>query len=696
MQCRAATSGIAFCEVDGMLELFAADIKTVKGVGVNRAQFFYRLGVDDVGALLRFYPRTYVDWTDTVTLGESQPDTVSCVKAQVFEPVTEHRIRKGMTLYKTKAVDENGAVLRLTFFNNRYIGSLLKSGREYVFRGKVETEYGHPHMNSPEFRPVEQSGGLVPVYPQTEGLSSRVISNTVRAALELIPENARDTLPPRLTVTYRLPSLREALLGIHFPENQEQLAAARRRLIFEELLVLQLGLLRLKSRPKQQGSAPGVQDYSEDYYGLLPFEPTGAQRRAVGECLKDMAKGGTPMQRLLQGDVGSGKTAVAAALCYCCARSGFQSALMAPTELLAVQHYNTLEKLLKDSGVRIALLTGSLTAAGRRELYGRLRDGDIDVAVGTHALISQAVEYNDLALVITDEQHRFGVGQRAAFSAKGRTPHVLAMSATPIPRTLALMVFGDMDISVLDEMPKGRLPVETYFIDSGKRSRAYNFIRKHVSEGRQAFVVCPLVSEGESDLASAEEYAARLSTGELSDCRVGLLHGRMSSADKDYVMKRFVSGEIDVLVSTTVVEVGVDVPNATVMLVENAERFGLAQLHQLRGRVGRGDMQAYCILVSDARGETARARMETMTRTNDGFEISSEDLKLRGPGDFFGSRQHGLPALHIADLVTDTRALSTAQQEARRILAEDPHMTSAENAGLAWQVRKMLDSAQTI
>lgn len=679
-----------------MLKLFSADIKTVKGVGVSRAQLFSRLGVEDIGALLRFYPRTYEDWSATVTLAEVEENTAACVRAQVIEPFSEHRIRKGMTIYKGKAVDENGAVFRLTFFNNRYIGSLLKAGREYVFRGKVETEYGHPHMSSPDFRPYDPEGGLVPVYPQTEGLSSRTISNTVRAALELIREDARDTLPPRLTVTYRLPSLRDALWGIHFPDSQEQLAAARRRLIFEELLVLQLGLLRLKRRPKQPGSAPAVGDHAEEYFGLLPFEPTGAQRRAVKECLEDMAKGAAPMQRLLQGDVGSGKTAVAAALCFCCARSGYQAALMAPTELLAVQHYNTLEKLLKDSGLRIALLTGSVTAARRRELYGRLRKGEIDVAVGTHALISQAVEYKDLALVITDEQHRFGVGQRAAFSAKGRTPHVLAMSATPIPRTLALMVFGDMDISVLDEMPKGRLPVETYFIDSGKRSRAYNFIRKHVHEGRQAFVVCPLVSEGESDLASAEEFAARLSTGELSDCRVGLLHGRMNAADKDYVMKRFVEGEIDVLVSTTVVEVGVDVPNATVMLVENAERFGLAQLHQLRGRVGRGDLQAYCILVSDAKGETARARMETMTRTNDGFEISSEDLKLRGPGDFFGSRQHGLPALHIADLVTDTRALSVAQQEARQILAEDPDMTSSENAGLAWQVGKMMDSAQII
>jgi len=483
---------------------------------------------------------------------------------------------------------------------------------------------------------------------------------------------------------------------VHFPENSERLASARRRLIFEELLVLQLGLLRLRSRPRQQSSAPVIADRSEEFFRLLPFEPTGAQRRAVAECMTDMSAGSAPMQRLLQGDVGSGKTAVAAALCFCCARSGMQAALMAPTELLAEQHYNTLTKLLEGSGLNIALLTGSVTAADRRELYEKLRTGEIHVAVGTHALITGSVEYNNLALVITDEQHRFGVGQRAALSAKGRTPHVLAMSATPIPRTLALMVFGDMDISVLDEMPKGRLPVETYRIDSGKRTRAYDFIRKHVRMGQQAFVVCPLVSEGESDLASAEQFAARLSTGELSDCRVGLLHGRMKSHDKEYVMRRFVAGEIDVLVSTTVIEVGVDVPNATIMLIENAERFGLAQLHQLRGRVGRGDLQAYCILVSDAKGQNAISRLETMVRTNDGFEISGEDLRLRGPGDFFGSRQHGLPTLHIADLVEDTRALSVAQQEARGILAADPDLTLAEHAGLAWQVDLMLESAEII
>jgi len=679
-----------------MQRLFASDIQTIKGVGVSRARLFAKLGVTDVGALLRFYPRTYEDWSSAGTLADADPEAVAYIKAQIIEPVSEHRIRKGMTLYKCKAADENGAILRLTFFNNKYIGNLLRREHVYVFRGKLAAEYGSPSMNSPDFRPYDPDGGLVPVYPQTEGLSSRIIANTMAAALELLGKEHIDTLPPRLTVTYRLPSLKEALRGIHFPSDSEELALARRRLIFEELLVLQLGLLRLKSRTKQQGDAPKVADHSEEYYSLLPFEPTGAQQRAIGECLADMNGDGTAMQRLLQGDVGSGKTAVAAALCFCCGRSGLQSAMMAPTELLAEQHYNTLTGLLADSGLRIALLTGSITASRRRELYEQLREGAIDVVVGTHALISQGVEFSNLALVITDEQHRFGVGQRAAFSSKGITPHVLAMSATPIPRTLALMVFGDMDISVLDEMPKGRVPVETYVIDSGKRSRAYNFIRKHVQSGEQAFVVCPLVSEGEGELASAEEFAARLSTTELSDCRVGLLHGRMKPADKEYVMRRFVEGEIDVLVSTTVVEVGVDVPNATVMLIENAERFGLAQLHQLRGRVGRGSRQAYCVLVTDAKGQNAVSRMEIMKRTTDGFEISSEDLKLRGPGDFFGSRQHGLPMLHIADLVTDTRALAVAQQEAQNILDADPRLISAEHAGLAWQVSRMLGSAAII
>lgn len=676
-----------------MKALFDSDIQRIKGVGVSRAQLFAKLGVTDVGALLRFYPRAYEDWSSTHTLAEASTDQVEYIKGQLVSPITEHRIRKGMTLYRGWAVDDNGARFRLTFFNNPYVSRLIKTEQDYVFRGKITGEYGHPEMSSPDFRPYEPEGGLVPIYHQTEGLNSRAIIRTVQSALDMMTGDMTDPLPERLRVRYRMPGLRDALRGIHFPADHEELAAARRRLIFEELLVLQLGLLKLKSRPKKTGSAPAVSDHTEEYYGLLPFRPTDAQRRAIDECMADMMSGGTPMQRLLQGDVGSGKTAVAAALCFCCARSGCQAALMAPTELLAEQHYRTLSRLLEGSGIRIALLTGSVTQATRRELYRRLGEGEVDVIAGTHALISEGVEYKNLALVITDEQHRFGVGQRAALTAKGVTPHVLAMSATPIPRTLALMIFGDMDISVLDQMPVGRLPVETYHIESSKRQRAYGFIKKHIAAGEQAFVVCPLVSEGESDLASAEEFAARLSAGELADCRVGLLHGRMKTVDKEYTMRRFLEGEIDVLVSTTVVEVGVDVPNATIMLIENAERFGLAQLHQLRGRVGRGDKQSYCILVSDAAGENARSRMETMVRTSDGFEISSEDLRLRGPGDFFGSRQHGLPALRIADLAADTRALNVAQQEAKIILEEDSNLTAPEHAGLAWQVRRLFDAS---
>ncbi len=677
-----------------MNTLFDSDIQKIKGVGVSRARLFEKLGVTDVGALLRFYPRAYEDWSATHTLAEASIDSVEYIKGQLVSTLTEHRIRKGMTLYRGWAVDDNGVRFRLTFFNNPYVGRLIRPEQDYVFRGKITYEYGNPEMSSPEFRPYEPESPLVPIYHQTEGLNSRMISRTVQAALDMLPGELHDPLPQRLRVMYRMPDLKTALRGMHFPSGQEELAAARRRMIFEELLVLQLGLLRLKSRPKKKGNAPAVEDHTEEYYSLLPFSPTGAQRRAVSECLADMT-GGTPMQRLLQGDVGSGKTAVAAALCFCCVRSGGQAALMAPTELLAEQHFRTLSGLLEGSGVRTALLTGSATAAQRRELYRQLREGEIDVAVGTHALISEGVEYRDLSLVITDEQHRFGVGQRAALAAKGVTPHVLAMSATPIPRTLALMIFGDMDISVLDELPKGRLPVLTYHIDSAKRQRAYGFIKKHIAAGEQTFVVCPLVSEGESDLASAEESAVRLATGELSDCRVGLLHGRMKPADKEYTMRRFVAGEIDVLVSTTVVEVGVDVPNATIMLIENAERFGLAQLHQLRGRVGRGDKQAYCILVSDAQGENARSRMETMVRTTDGFDISAEDLRLRGPGDFFGSRQHGLPVLHIADLSVDTRALSVAQQEARDILRDDPQLSLPEHRGLAYQVRRLFEASDT-
>ena len=406
-----------------------------------------------------------------------------------------------------------------------------------------------------------------------------------------------------------------------------------------------------------------------------------------------MSADGQPMSRLLQGDVGSGKTAVAAAICHTAAKNGLQSALMAPTEILAEQHFRSFAQLLEPCGIRVGLLTGSMTAAQKRKVRELAALGQTDVLIGTHALLSDGVEFASLGLVITDEQHRFGVNQRGALAAKGDNPHVLVMSATPIPRTLALIIYGDLDISVLDEMPKGRVPIETYFVDGGKRERAYRFVRKHVDEGRQGYVICPLVEEGENsgEMKAAMEYARNLSEGYLKGCRVGLLHGRMKGAEKDSVMQAFASGELDVLVSTTVVEVGVNVPNAVIMIIENAERFGLSQLHQLRGRVGRGSVQSYCILISDAKNDAAVSRLRLMSHTNDGFAIANEDLKQRGPGDFFGSRQHGLPEMKIADMMTDMQIFTLAQEAAKDILAQDPDLQTRENDGLRGEVSRLFD-----
>ena len=431
---------------------------------------------------------------------------------------------------------------------------------------------------------------------------------------------------------------------------------------------------------------------------MLPFEATNAQKRAAAEAIKDMSAGGQPMSRLLQGDVGSGKTAVAAAVCHTAAKNGIQSALMAPTEILAEQHFRSFTELLEPCGIRVGLLTGSMTAAQKRNVRELAALGMIDVLIGTHALISDGVEFASLGLVITDEQHRFGVNQRGALAAKGNNPHVLVMSATPIPRTLALIIYGDLDISVLDEMPKGRIPVSTYFVDGGKRERAYNFVKKHVADGYQGYVICPLVEEGENsgDMKAAQNYAENLTEGYPNGCRVGLLHGRMKGAEKDSVMQAFAAGELDVLVSTTVVEVGVNVPNAVIMIIENAERFGLSQLHQLRGRVGRGSVQSYCILISDAKNDAAVSRLKIMCGTNDGFVIANEDLKQRGPGDFFGSRQHGLPDMKIANMMTDMQIFTMAQEAAKEILSKDPDLKHRENLGLSGEVSSLFSSERAM
>ena len=672
-----------------MPSLFEKPITDLKGVGEKRAKLFQKLGAPTVGALLRLYPRAYEDLSHPYAILDAPIGELCAIRATVLAKPTETRIRGGMTIYKTRATD-GISDLELTYFNNPYILNLLKEDTEYIFYGKITANFFKREMSVPEFYPADACPPVRPVYRQTNGLTSRMVENAMRAALEMLPDQIRDPIPEKIRMEYTLCHLRFALENIHFPKNMVDLEIAKRRLIFEELLVLQLGLLRLKSRGKEKSNFILEKDYSEDFYSLLPFSPTNAQRRAIAEAFVDM-QSGYPMNRLIQGDVGSGKTAVAAALCFISAKNGLQAAFMAPTEILARQHYQSLQALL-GSQITIGLLTGSTPAAERRALLERLSDGTIQLLIGTHALLSDGVEFQRLGLVITDEQHRFGVSQRSALAGKGDHPHLLVMSATPIPRTLALMIYGDLDISILDELPPGRQKIETYAVDSGKRQRAFRYIQKHLEEGRQAYIICPMIDESQNDMASVHKYAEMLRETCLRSYRIATLHGKMKPKQKEQIMQDFSSGKIDVLVSTTVVEVGVDVPNAVIMLIENAERYGLSQLHQLRGRVGRGSYKSTCNLVSDAQNEEAVARMQIMAQTSDGFRIADEDLRLRGPGDFFGARQHGLPDLKIANMMTDMQALKQAQLVAKDILSQDYPLQQPEHRGLGAEVRLLFQS----
>lgn len=670
-----------------------SDIKFVKGVGPTRAEAFYKLSVPSVGALLRYYPRAYEDWSRIVPIQEMPENEMCCIRATVCHTPQKIRIPGGMLLFKTTVTDGAG-LLNLTFFNNKYIGNQLKEGEEYLFFGKAaRNKYGAREMASPLFQKPQSAHRIRPIYPASGSLSSKTIERCVQNALSALENPIADFLPPEIRERNRLCSLDTAIRYVHFPPDEQSLEEARRRLIFDELFLLQLGLFQMKGRTETRRTACAIRtDYSAEFEVLLPFTMTGAQHRAVRDAIGDM-QSGEPMNRLLQGDVGSGKTAVAAALVYSAAKNGLQSAMMAPTEVLAEQHYRTFQKFLKDTEFSIVLLTGSMRAAEKRAAKEKLKSGEAVLAVGTHALIQEDVNFQRLGLCITDEQHRFGVAQRAGLTAKGNDPHILVMSATPIPRTLGLILYGDLNVSVLDELPPGRQVIETYRVGTSYRPRIYKFIEKHIERGLQAYIVCPLVEEGETDLAPAEEYCARLQNGVFHHRRVGLLHGRMKPKEKDAVMRAFSAGEIDILVSTVVVEVGVDVPNAAVMVIENAERFGLSQLHQLRGRVGRGKEKSTCILVSDAQNEEAKARFQILCETTDGFKIADADLKLRGPGDFFGTRQHGLPALRISDLLRDTKMLETVQNEAQTLLKSDPALAAPEYAALHRQLEKMFAAA---
>ena len=668
-------------------------VRYLKGVGPKTAERFEKLGILTLSDLLCHYPRRYLDFSKPYSIAEAPADTECVVKAEVFAKPGGRILPGGRRMERITAGDDVSS-LEITWFNNPYAAQKLELGQEYYFQGIVTGGMLRRQMVNPQVRTDAQvkSSPFEAVYPQTEGLTSSAIAKCVRQLLphaELLP----DPLPPEMLKKYRLLPKADAVRAIHCPATEEEAFAARRRLIYEELLVLQLGIGRMKNHGAASTGAPMKKADASPFWESLPFSPTGAQRRAVEEILTDMS-GETSMNRLLQGDVGSGKTLVAAAAIWACIRAGYQAALLAPTEILASQHAENLNRLLSPFGMRVALLTGGMKAAARRTTLAAIRDDEADLIVGTHAILSEGVEFARLGLAVVDEQHRFGVRQRGLLAEKAANPHLLVMSATPIPRTLGLLMYGDLDISILDELPPGRKPVKTRCITGKKRADLYGFLDREIDSGRQVYIVCPAIEDaGGSGLNAVKSYYEDIAKAYLPDRRVGLMHGRLKPKEKAEVMDDFKSGRLDALVSTTVIEVGVDVPNATVMVIENAERYGLSALHQLRGRVGRGAAESWCFLVSDNASDSVQKRLKFLCSTSDGFAVAQYDLETRGPGDFFGSRQHGLPTLQIADLMNDTRTLHAAQSEAVALLAEDPLLERPEHALLARQVEQMFDKA---
>ena len=671
------------------------NINTIKGIGAKRSQAFAKLGVVTLYDLLCFFPRRYEDRSVTVPIAETVNGVPVCISAVAADDPRLSRIRRGMELVKFRVFDASGAA-DITYFNQSWMKNNIQRGEEYIFYGKMEVKGRHRSMTNPVFEKAgtqgDSTGRIMPIYRLCRGLTQKTVLQSVQSGLQSCAGQLPEPVPEEIRERLTLQDVQTAYENIHFPKGFPELYQARKRLVFEELFLLACAMQYRKADRLEKHGPRFEKQEVERFYAALPFSPTGAQRRAVGEALADLASG-KAMNRLLQGDVGSGKTLCAAALAWVCAQNGFMTAFMAPTEILADQHCKTLQKLLAPFGIRVEKLTGSMTAREKHQIRSALENREIDLLVGTHALLSENMAYPGLGLVISDEQHRFGVQQRAALEGKSENAHVLVMSATPIPRTLALIIYGDLDVSVLNELPPGRQVVDTFSVDSRYRERLNRFILKQAENGRQVFVVCPAIEDNEEEtgisLKSAESYTEELRSS-LPVLQIACVHGRMKQKEKDAVMEAFTRGETDVLVSTTVIEVGVDVPNATLMIVENAERFGLAQLHQLRGRVGRGSEKSYCVLVSDAENEEAKARLAVLCKTNDGFQIAEEDLRLRGPGDFFGARQHGLPEMHVADLGADTLTLKTAKQEADTLFEADPHLTQPSHAALRLKLEDML------
>lgn len=674
-------------------DLTKKPLQYLKGVGEAKAALFRKIGIFTIGDVIAHYPRDYEDRSRMKKLVNLQDGEQCSFEGIIASKVMESRPRKGLTVTRVSITDGTG-LINAIWFNQPYLKNYFKSGEKYIFFGTVTRKRTFEVLN-PVYERLDSTGPvntcrIVPIYPATGKLTQNAIRTSIRNALEFAGDNLKEFLPDWIIEEYQLAESRFAINNIHYPESDEAFHKARKRLVFEELLLLQLGLISLKSASASAalGISFSAGDQVRDFISRLPFKLTNAQIRVFSEIERDMESSGV-MNRLVQGDVGSGKTIVAVTALVKAVKSGYQGAFMVPTEILAEQHYRSVTPMLEKYGIRTALLTGSTTAKASRGLLESIREGNVDIVIGTHALLEEKVVFKSLGLVVTDEQHRFGVRQRAVLTKKGENPDILVMTATPIPRTLALILYGDLDISVIDELPPGRKKVMTYAVDSTMRERINKFIRKQVAQGRQVYIVCPLVEESDAvEAKSAAELAQELAHKTFCDLKVGLIHGKMKAADKDDVMTGFVKGETDILVSTTVIEVGVNVPNASLIVIENAERFGLAQLHQLRGRVGRGEHQSYCVMFNDSKSEVARERMKVMEKTTDGFIISEKDLELRGPGDFFGTRQHGIPELKIANLYKDMDILKSAQEAAMKLIEKDRRLREPENLLLGSAVRE--------
>lgn len=667
------------------------EITYLKGVGPKRAECYNKLGINTVFDLLNHFPRSYIDFSHPLTIEEASKNNeeAHAIKGTVVKKLPEARIKKGLSIYKAIFTD-NQTDLTIVIYNSEFSFRQLEVGKEYILYGKITGNLIRHEITNPLVLPIDFPDKIQPVYSLTEGLSQNLLRQAIHNALLAFNNEIYEPMPKKIMQKYELCSLNYAMENIHFPKDFHSCEIAKKRLVFDELLILQIGMYILKNRTENSTGCQMQQQSLSEFYNALPFELTDCQKNAIKDCAADMCKN-YPMNRLVQGDVGSGKTAVAAGAAFFAYQNGFQTAIMAPTEILATQHYQTLSEFLEPLGVKVALLTGSLTPKQKRILKEQIANGEYNVVAGTHALVQQTTEFKNLGLVITDEQHRFGVEQRQALATKGKNPHKLVMSATPIPRTLAMMIYGDLDLSILNELPKGRQPVETYAVTGKLRKRAFGFVKDRLNEGRQGYIVCPMIDENEMDLQDVKSYAKKLSEEDFKDYKVGLLHGKLTAVEKDKIMTDFKSHKIDLLVSTTVIEVGVDVPNAVIIVIENADRFGLSQLHQLRGRVGRGKFHSYCILITDNVNEESRKRLKILSKISDGFKISEEDLKLRGPGDFFGNRQHGLPPLKIANMSSDYEVLKLVQKVADEIVSNDPKLSNPENRELKQLAMKLFE-----